>query len=99
MNGIKKEQIVADLSRSLMEPKITIVGCGGAGNNIVNGLYWSNKNVNTVAINTDEAKLQEIEVHTKVLIGTDVTLAGAPMVFPRWGSTAPSLPGAPYPRS
>ena len=73
MHGIKKDEIVADLSRSLMEPKITVVGCGGAGNNIVNGLYWSNKKVNTVAINTDEAKLKEIEVHTKVQIGTDVT--------------------------
>jgi cell division protein FtsZ len=91
MNGIKKEQIVADLSRSLMEPKITIVGCGGAGNNIVNGLYWSNKNVNTVAINTDEAKLQEIEVHTKVLIGTDVTFGRGTNGLPEVGEHCAEL--------
>ena len=90
-HGIKKEQIVADLGRSLMEPKITVVGCGGAGNNIVNGLYWSNKSVNTVAINTDEAKLQEIEVHSKVLIGTDVTYGRGANGFPEVGERCAEL--------
>jgi len=71
--GARKEQIIADLSKNLMEPRITVVGCGGAGNNITNGLYWNNKSINTVAINTDEAKLEEIEVHTKILIGNDIT--------------------------
>ena len=91
MKGIKREQIVEDLSRSLMEPKISVVGCGGAGNNIVNSLYWNNKNVNTIAINTDEAKLEEIEAHTKILIGTDVTFGKSANGFPEVGEHCAEL--------
>ena len=47
---IKREQIVATLSKGLVEPKISVVGCGGAGNNVVNSIYWSNKKVETVAV-------------------------------------------------
>jgi cell division GTPase FtsZ len=32
---MKAEQVVAMLSKGMIEPKITVVGCGGAGNNIV----------------------------------------------------------------
>lgn len=91
MQGIGMEQIISDLSKSLMDPKISVVGCGGAGNNIVNSLYWSNKNVHTVAINTDETKLQEIDVHTKIQIGTDVTFGKSANGFPDVGETCAEL--------
>ena len=91
MKGIKKEQIVADLSRSLMGPKISVVGCGGAGNNIVNSLYWSNKNVKTIAINTDQSTLEAIEAHTKILIGTDVTFGKSANGFPEVGEHCAEL--------
>jgi cell division protein FtsZ len=67
------EQIVATLSKGLLEPRISVVGCGGAGNNVVNSIYWSNKKVETVAVNTDEGKLEKISAHKKILIGKDVT--------------------------
>ncbi len=73
MMKIQREQIVATLSKGLVEPKISVVGCGGAGNNVVNSIYWSNKRVETVAVNTDETKLDNIVAHKKVLIGKDVT--------------------------
>lgn len=57
----------------LMEPKITVVGCGGAGNNVVHSIYWANKNVETIAVNTDEVKLEKVDAHKKILIGKDVT--------------------------
>lgn len=85
MMNIKKEQIVATLSKGLVEPKISVVGCGGAGNNVVNSIYWSNKKVETVAVNTDETKLDNIVAHKKVLIGKDVTHGQGAMGYPEVG--------------
>ncbi|MEM0449499.1 MAG: hypothetical protein QW520_06745 [Methanomassiliicoccales archaeon] len=82
----RAEQLVAMLSKGIAEPKITVVGCGGAGNNIVHGLYSENKgNVVTIAINTDERKLQEISAHKKLLIGKDVTMGKGAGGFPEVG--------------
>lgn len=82
----RAERIVAMLSRGIVEPRITVVGCGGAGNNIVHGLYGeSRSNVETVAVNTDERKLQEISVHKKLLIGKDVTHGKGAGGFPEVG--------------
>jgi cell division protein FtsZ len=85
MMNIKREQIVATLSKGLVEPKISVVGCGGAGNNVVNSIYWSNKKVETVAVNTDETKLDNIVAHKKVLIGKDVTHGEGAKGFPEVG--------------
>jgi cell division protein FtsZ len=87
MMDTKREQIVATLSKGLVEPKISVVGCGGAGNNVVNSIYWSNKKVETVAVNTDESKLDNILAHKKVLIGKDVTHGQGARGSLRWGST------------
>lgn len=85
MMDTKREQIVATLSKGLVEPKISVVGCGGAGNNVVNSIYWSNKKVETVAVNTDESKLDNILAHKKVLIGKDVTHGQGARGFPEVG--------------
>jgi cell division protein FtsZ len=79
------EQIVATLSKGLLEPRISVVGCGGAGNNVVNSIYWSNKKVETVAVNTDESKLEKIDAHKKILIGKDVTHGQGAGGFPEVG--------------
>lgn len=79
------EQIVATLSKGLLEPKISVVGCGGAGNNVINSIYWSNKRVETVAVNTDENKLERISAHKKILIGKDVTHGQGAGGFPEVG--------------
>jgi cell division protein FtsZ len=81
----KSEQIVATLSKGLLEPRISIVGCGGAGNNVVNSIYWSNKKVETVAVNTDETKLEKINASKKILIGKDVTHGQGARGFPEVG--------------
>lgn len=85
MMQTKSEQLVATLSKGLLEPKISIVGCGGAGNNVVNSLYWSNKKVETVAVNTDETKLEKINANKKILIGKDVTHGQGARGFPEVG--------------
>ncbi|MBP7087559.1 MAG: hypothetical protein KBA58_05810 [Methanomassiliicoccales archaeon] len=80
---VRTEQIVSMLSRGLAEPKISVVGCGGAGNNIVNNIFGScKKNVQTVAINTDERSLQKVNAHKKLLIGKDVTEGRGAEGFP-----------------
>ena len=83
---IRTEQMVSMLSRGLTEPKISVVGCGGAGNNIVNNIFGScKKNVQTVAINTDERSLQKVNAHKKLLIGKDVTEGRGAEGFPEVG--------------
>ncbi|NLX47098.1 MAG: hypothetical protein GXY70_02845 [Euryarchaeota archaeon] len=80
---VRTEQIVSMLSRGLTEPKISVVGCGGAGNNIINNIFGScKKNVQTVAINTDERSLQKVNAHKKLLIGKDVTEGRGAEGFP-----------------
>ena len=56
------------------EPRIVIVGCGGAGNNTINRLYNIGvEGAETVAINTDKQHLQMTEADTKILVGKSLT--------------------------
>jgi cell division protein FtsZ len=56
------------------DPRIVVVGCGGAGNNTVNRLYNIGVDgADTVAINTDKQHLQMINADTKVLVGKTLT--------------------------
>ncbi len=85
-SGTRNDEIVRVLSKGLIEPKVSVVGCGGAGNNVVHSIYWSCKNsVETVAVNTDESKLEKIDSHKKILIGKDVTHGKGAGGFPEVG--------------
>jgi cell division protein FtsZ len=56
------------------EPRIVIVGCGGAGNNTVNRLYNIGVDgAETVAVNTDKQHLKMVEADTKILVGKSLT--------------------------
>ena len=56
------------------DPRIVVVGCGGAGNNTVNRLYnMGVEGAETIAINTDKQHLQMIEADTRVLVGKSLT--------------------------
>ena len=56
------------------DPRIAIIGCGGAGNNTVNRLYNIGVDgADTIAINTDKQNLQMIEADTKILVGKSLT--------------------------
>ncbi len=54
---------------------ITVVGIGGCGCNTINMLYENNlaESVNLIAINTDLAALNSLQVENKILIGEDLT--------------------------
>jgi cell division protein FtsZ len=65
---------VSDDGDGFGEPRIVIVGCGGAGNNTVNRLYNIGVDgAETIAINTDKQHLQMIEADTKILVGKSLT--------------------------
>lgn len=69
-----EEQLVDMLTKGLAAPRISVVGCGGAGNNVVHSIYWNvQTDVETIAVNTDEKNLERIDAHKKVLIGKDIT--------------------------
>ena len=67
------------------EPSIAVVGCGGAGSNIVHGIYWDSNRLETVAVNTDEKHLRKTDAHRRVLIGKDVTFGKDASGFPEIG--------------
>jgi cell division protein FtsZ len=54
---------------------ITVIGIGGCGCNTVNMLYENNlsNSVNLIAINTDLAALNSLQVENKILIGENLT--------------------------
>ena len=69
----KQKQQNTDASQ-FGDPRIVIVGCGGAGNNTVNRLHNVGVDgADTVAINTDRQHLEMIEADTKILVGTTLT--------------------------
>jgi len=56
------------------EPKIVIVGCGGAGGNTINRLHKVGvKGAETIAINTDKQALDLVEADKKLLVGKTIT--------------------------
>lgn len=81
----RTEDIINAIGTSLGEPTVAVVGCGGAGSNIVHGIYWKSNRVETVAVNTDEDHLRSIDAHRKVLIGKDVTFGHDSGGFPEVG--------------
>ena len=56
------------------DPRIVVVGCGGAGNNTINRLHNIGiEGAETVAINTDKQHLDMIEADEKILVGSNLT--------------------------
>lgn len=62
---MNSEQIAAKIARGLTDPRIAVVGCGGAGCNIINSISTELANVTSVAINTDDTNLDGIEADKK----------------------------------
>jgi cell division protein FtsZ len=56
------------------EPRILVIGCGGAGNNSLNRLHRIGvQGAETIAINTDKQHLDHVDCDKKVLIGKNIT--------------------------
>ena len=70
----EEEQKQMDDVDGFGDPRIVIVGAGGAGNNTVNRLYNIGVDgAETIAINTDKQHLKMIEADTKILVGKSLT--------------------------
>ncbi len=62
------------LYKEFGEPKILVIGCGGAGNNSINRLHKIGVyGAETIAINTDKQHLDISEADKKILIGKNIT--------------------------
>ncbi|MHC1625977.1 MAG: cell division protein FtsZ [Methanoculleaceae archaeon] len=74
------------------QPRIVIVGCGGAGNNTVNRLYHMQVHgAETIAINTDKQHLDMIQADKRVLIGKSLTKGLGAGGFPDVGRRAAEM--------
>ena len=83
--GSKVGDLISALGVTLGEPAIAVVGCGGAGSNVVHSIYWGSNRIETIAVNTDEEHLRRVDAHKRVLIGKDVTFGRDASGFPEIG--------------
>nr|WP_300979794.1 cell division protein FtsZ [Methanomethylovorans sp.] len=73
-------------------PRITIVGCGGAGNNTINRLYNIGiEGADTIAVNTDKQHLDNIRADKKILVGKTLTRGLGAGGYPEVGAKAAEL--------
>ena len=74
------------------QPRIVIVGCGGAGNNTINRLsHVGIEGADTIAINTDKQHLDVISADKKILVGKSLTKGLGAGGFPEVGKRAAEL--------
>ncbi|OGS60042.1 MAG: hypothetical protein A3K59_08910 [Euryarchaeota archaeon RBG_19FT_COMBO_69_17] len=63
------DEVINALFEDAVDPRISVVGVGGAGGNVVSALYDRGlKGVETVAVNTDHAGLTKALADVKVLL-------------------------------
>ncbi|PSQ12932.1 cell division protein FtsZ, partial [Halobacteriales archaeon QS_5_70_15] len=73
-NAEKEKRDTGDDGEDFGDPRIVIIGAGGAGNNTVNRLYNIGVDgAETIAINTDKQHLKMVEADTKILVGKSLT--------------------------
>jgi cell division protein FtsZ len=73
-------------------PRIVIIGCGGAGNNTVNRLHHMGvSGAETIAINTDKQHLDMIQADKRVLIGKSLTRGLGAGGYPDVGKRAAEM--------
>ena len=79
-NSSENMQELSEVDKELLDIiqaskiKITVIGCGGAGNNALNRFVKEDiKEIKTVAINTDAQQLIKTTADEKVLIGRNLT--------------------------
>jgi len=64
------DTVINALFDDAVDPRISVVGVGGAGGNVVSALYDRDvRGVETVAVNTDHAGLSKAAADVKVLLG------------------------------
>ncbi|MCK5042545.1 MAG: cell division protein FtsZ [Candidatus Aenigmarchaeota archaeon] len=71
------------------DAKITVIGCGGMGNNAISRLHdMGIDGADTVSVNTDKQHLLSVKADKKILIGRDVTRGLGAGGYPNVGKQA-----------
>ncbi len=74
------------------QPRIVIIGCGGAGNNTINRLHdMGVQGAETIAINTDKQHLDMIQADKRILIGKSLTKGLGAGGYPEVGQKAAEM--------
>ncbi|WP_321507817.1 cell division protein FtsZ [uncultured Methanoregula sp.] len=74
------------------QPRIVIIGCGGAGNNTVNRIHHMGvAGAETIAINTDKQHLDMIQADKRILIGKSLTKGLGAGGYPDVGKRAAEM--------
>jgi cell division protein FtsZ len=90
--NIRQSLQIEDMGEDFGDPKIVIVGCGGAGNNTINRLYnMGVQGAETIAINTDKQHLEMIQADKKILVGKSLTRGLGAGGYPEVGRRAAEL--------
>lgn len=71
-----ENEIMSIITGGMSEPRIVIIGCGGAGNGIVSRMDGHFRGVPRIAINTDMTGLRFSEADRKICIGKNITFQG-----------------------
>jgi cell division protein FtsZ len=56
-----------------VEPRVAVIGVGGAGCNVVSDVYWDYPSVDTIAVNTDKDALNGTDADSRLFICRAVT--------------------------
>lgn len=89
---VKKNLQIEEMAEDFGDPRIVIVGCGGAGNNTINRLYnLGVQGAETIAINTDKQHLEMIQADKKILVGKSLTRGLGAGGYPEVGRRAAEL--------
>ena len=94
---LEKEMKKAGTSNELEDdfcgqPRIVIIGCGGAGNNTVNRIHHMGvSGAETIAINTDKQHLDMIQADKRILIGKSLTKGLGAGGYPDVGKRAAEM--------
>jgi cell division protein FtsZ len=87
--AMKTAEQIDTSSLNVGQANIKVIGCGGAGNNMVNWLYKKGiRGAEIIACNTDQQHLNITEADKKFLIGKDVTRGLGCGGFPEKGAEA-----------
>ncbi|MBR9693165.1 cell division protein FtsZ [Candidatus Woesearchaeota archaeon] len=87
--AVEQEQTTAAPDFEVGQANIKVIGCGGAGNNMVNWLYNKGvKGAEILACNTDKQHIDMVEADKKFLIGKDTTRGLGCGGFPEKGAEA-----------
>ena len=97
--ALKNAEIERELLKGIIneedfngQPRIVIVGCGGAGNNTINRLHHLQvTGAETIAVNTDKQHLDMIQADKRILIGKSLTKGLGAGGYPDIGKRAAEM--------